>query len=211
MQDFLEVQRRATPPSDEDFVLDPFIPLPQYRPGDEVQYVKTLGSYALSPSASEVALGAALGAVHTLVHREGSRYIAVLVESRILGLPVGRACFGVAEDGSEYPPPFSEGFQDLDLFKEEGQEEEEEEESAAGQRERELQRGAWALKNKVIKEYTREALAKIQHLGDTWVKASMTLGQLDPLPGGPPPRKGIRLKPPAPKAASAKKARLATE
>ncbi len=38
VQDFLEVRRRATPPGDNDFVLDPFMPLPEYRPGEKVQY-----------------------------------------------------------------------------------------------------------------------------------------------------------------------------
>ena len=85
--------------------------------------------------------------------------------------------------------------------------EEEEEEEEEGQsvkelrvkeldlRVKELQRSAWALKNKVIQEYTREKLAQIQLMGDTWVKACMTLGQLDPLPGGPVPSGGIRLRP----------------
>ena len=159
--------RCETSPGAE-WVLDPFSCAAEE--GEEEQYIKTLGSYALTPDASEVALGAALSIMHTHMS-EGSRYRAVIFKLRVFGLPESR----LELNGEDYSAPFTDTCFNSKLYDVSEDKEE--------RRMQELERSAMALKFKFIAEYKRDALAKIQLMGDTWAKVRMTLGQLDPLPG----------------------------
>ena len=150
-------------------MLDPFSCAAEE--GEEEQYIKPLGSYALTPDASEVALGAALSIMHTHVHSEGSRYKAVIVKLRVFGLPESR----LELNGEDYSAPFTDTCFNSKLYDVSEDKEE--------RRMQELERSAMALKFKFIAEYKRDALAQIQLMGDTWAKVRTTLGQLDPLPG----------------------------
>ena len=160
-------------------MLDPFRPA---RPEGELQqYVKTLGSYALSCDASEMALGVALSQMRSLVfseHEWGAGFLAVVVKLRVFGLPASSACYGVAQgSSSDFLPPFHDHFAAHPLFhcKDEGR-----------RRSCEAERRAWAFKQMAIVAHKREMLGRIQLMGDTWAKVRMTLGKLDPLPGRVP-------------------------